>query len=103
MRRTVLLIIGWVLTVVGAIVTPLPPPFAFGIYLLGAGIAILIANSRAVRRFIQFLRLRHPRLCAFLLKAERVLPRVLGKALSRTGPATTERWRRLKARRPALK
>jgi len=56
MRRLILLTIGWVLTAAGVIVTPLPPPFAFGIFLLAAGLVILTANSKTVRRGVQYVR-----------------------------------------------
>lgn len=92
MRRSLLLVLGWVLVVVGLIELPFPLPF--GIYLIGIGSAILIANSRVFRRFIQFLRRRYPRICSFLTRAETILPGALGRPLRRTGPHIMGRWER---------
>lgn len=97
MRRTLLLTVGWILVIVGLIELPFPLPF--GIYLIGIGSAILIGNSRFFRRMIQFLRLRYPRICAFLTKAEGILPGALGQPLKRTGPGVMGRWQRQKAGR----
>lgn len=60
MRRVAFLAIGWICVVVGAVIAPLPPPFAFGVPLLLVGLYILASNSKWTRRVLQRLRERYP-------------------------------------------
>jgi hypothetical protein len=54
---------GWILTVVGALLTPiplpLPFPFPIGITMLLIGCAILTTHSKAFRRGVQYIRHRN--------------------------------------------
>lgn len=103
MRRIVLLSVGWILTAAGLIVTPLPPPFAFGIFLLAAGLIILTANSKTVRRWVQYARHHH----GWLSRAfERLTHRHTGAGaatlrgmIRRTNPHALARFRRMRAQR----
>lgn len=96
MRKTVLLILGWVLTVVGIVLTPMPVPIPLiGVLPLTAGLALLINNSRGMRRLIQ--RVRHRvRWFSYMLEhfAHR-LPGWIAHALHRSHPAPIARKERI--------
>ena len=58
MRRTLTIISGWFLVIVGAILFPLPIPL--GAPMLAAGFLVLARESRWIRRIIGRLRQRYP-------------------------------------------
>ena len=99
MRRILLLAAGWALTIVGIVVTPMPIPIPLiGLLPLGAGLALLIHNSRTMRRAVQ--RIRH-RVRWFSYMLEHVAhrgPRAIGRVLHRSHPAAIARKERISAR-----
>jgi hypothetical protein len=60
MKKFLILAGGWLMTVIGAILTPIPMPLPFpfpiGITMLLVGCAILTTHSKAFRRGIQYVR-----------------------------------------------
>ena len=94
MRRTLLVTLGWVLVVVGAIFTPLPPPFAFGGIMFIAGLSILTANSKTVRRWVQNARYRYKTFSMIVDRIDRILPNWMGGIGKRTAPEPVSRLRR---------
>ena len=52
------LVFGWLLVVVGVIVTPLPIPI--GLLLLGVGVSLLLPCSGFMRRLVVRVRRRYP-------------------------------------------
>jgi hypothetical protein len=99
LRKILLLTLGWILTVVGIVVTPMPIPIPLiGLLPLTAGLAILINNSRTMRRAIQ--RARHRvRWFSYMLEhfAHR-LPKSISKILHRSHPASIVRKERIEAK-----
>jgi len=91
-----MVVIGSVLLVVGTIMTPLPPPFAFGIVLVLIGLAILAAWSKTARRWMQKGRERFPSLSDRLERVSPRLPDGLRRTLKRTSPAPLRRLHRLR-------
>ena len=102
MRKVLILTAGWLLTIVGVVLTPMPIPIPLiGVLPLMAGLAILINNSRAMRRVIQ--RVRH-RVRWFSYMIEHMahrLPKKISKILHRSHPAPIERRARIMTRPPA--
>lgn len=102
MRKILILAAGWLLTLIGVVVTPMPIPIPLiGLLPLCAGLAILINHSRGMRRFVQ--RVRHRvRWFSFMLEhfAHR-LPRKIAQILHRSHPAPIERRIRINTRPPA--
>lgn len=84
---------GWMLLVPGIVLTPLPPPFTFGIFLLVPGLAILIAYSKDMRRLVQALRARWGLLDRVLNAWENRVPGWMGRSLKRTNPGPVRRAR----------
>jgi hypothetical protein len=99
MRKVLYLTAGWVLTLVGVIVTPMPIPIPLiGVLPLMAGLAILIHHSRTMRRAIQ--RARHRvRWFSYMMEhfAHR-LPRTIARILHRSHPGPIVRKERRAAR-----
>lgn len=93
-RRIGLLVFGWCLVLAGLVVTPLPPPFAFGVVLLVIGLAILSTQSRVVRRAVQRVRHRHPDFSRGIDRAGPRLPSWLRRSIDRTRPAPLARLQR---------
>lgn len=60
MKRLLILTGGWIMTVVGAILTPvpmpLPFPFPIGITMFLVGCAVLTTHSKVFRRGVQYIR-----------------------------------------------
>lgn len=101
MRRVIFLTIGWICVVVGAVVAPLPPPFAFGVPLLLFGLYILAVNSKWSRRGMQRLRERYPDISAKIDGwPESSIPQVR-QFVKITAPQSLKRLARLKAFRAA--
>jgi hypothetical protein len=99
LRKYLMLAVGWVLTIVGVVVTPMPIPIPLiGLLPLMAGLAILINYSRTMRRFIQ--RARHRvRWVSYMIEhmAKRA-PKKIAQILHRSHPAPIERHARIQAR-----
>lgn len=93
-----MVIVGSVLLVVGTIMTPLPPPFAFGIVLVLIGLAILAAWSKTARRWMQKGRERFPSVSDRLERVSPRLPDALRRTLKRTSPASLHRLQRFRER-----
>ncbi|MEI9990862.1 MAG: hypothetical protein WDM86_12555 [Rhizomicrobium sp.] len=99
MRKVLLLTLGWVLTIFGAVlcVTPVPVPL-IGLLPLGAGLAFLIENSRTMRRAIQRMRHRVRWFSHMLEHFTHRGPKTLGRILHRSHPAPIARKERFDAR-----
>lgn len=82
--RTPRLMAGLGLVGLGAVAAPTPVPL--GLALLGAGIAVLVVESRVARRLLYGLRARHPGLSVRLRHAGRRLPARMRRILERTDP-----------------
>ena len=99
LRKYFMLTVGWVLTLVGIVVTPMPIPIPLiGLLPLMAGLAILIHYSRNMRRVIQ--RVRHRvRWISYMLEhfAHRE-PRKIARILHRSHPKAIERRSRIQSR-----
>lgn len=86
MGKSLSLIIGWMLFVSGLILTPLPPPFAFGIFLLMPGLALLIVHSSYMRRSARYLRQKYSVVNRAVLALEARVPKQMGRVLKLTRP-----------------
>ena len=99
MRKILYLTAGWILTLLGVIITPMPIPIPLiGILPLMAGLAILIRHSRTMRRAIQ--RARHRvRWFSYMMEhfAHR-LPRTIAGILHRSHPGPIVRKERIATR-----
>lgn len=99
--RTLMIALGWILLVPGMVFLILPPPFAFGIFMVLPGIAILVANSKGMRRLVQRIRGRYRMVNISLGAVENRGPGWLTRSLKRTNPAA--RVRAMKQRRARKK
>jgi hypothetical protein len=101
LRRVLILTAGWLLTLFGVLITPMPIPIPLiGLLPLTAGLAILINYSRTMRRVIQ--RIRHRvRWFSYMLEhfAHR-LPKKIAQILHRSHPAPIVRKERIMTRIP---
>lgn len=82
--RLAMLALGWALLLPGLIFVVLPPPFAFGIFMVLPGIAILVAYSKTMRRLVQRVRARHTTVDVALGAVETRVPGWIGRTLKRT-------------------
>lgn len=98
MRSTLLISIGWILVIFGAVITPLPPPFAFGLIMVVAGLSILAANSKPARRRIQLLRHQNPSFSELVSRIDAALPNAVAGIEKRTSPVPLERRQRIQRR-----
>lgn len=101
MRKLLILVGGWTLTVVGAILTPLPIPLPFpvGVTIFLVGCAILTAHSKRFRRWVQHLRHRSTRVSGMLEYLTRRAPRQVKTMEAATRPNALGRKARIEARR----
>ncbi len=99
LRRFLLLSLGWVLTLFGAVlcVTPVPVPL-IGLLPLTAGLALLIENSRTMRRAIQRVRHRVRWFSRMLEHFARRGPKTIARILHRSHPASIVRKERIATR-----
>ncbi len=79
-RRYVMLTMGLIFLVAGAIVLPLPLPFGAAMILIG--LSILIVNSAFIRAKFLNLRARWPGMDSWLRSVEHRLPRPLRNAIT---------------------
>ncbi|GEM_PF-1311519 len=101
-KRWALLAIGWFLTITGAVITPLPPPFAFGFVLLFIGLYILSSQSKIVRRWIQWSRHRFPKFSRQMDNLKPRMPERMRGFITRTRPLAIDRmrrWRKIRAQK----
>lgn len=96
--RALMLTLGWLLLIPGLVFVVLPPPFAFGIFMVLPGVAILIAYSKGMRRLIQSIRARFNAVDIALKAVETRVPDLLGSSLKRTNLAAIGRALRQKRR-----
>ena len=103
MRKLLILAGGWTLTVVGAILTPMPIPLPFpvGATIFLVGCAILTTHSKRFRRWVQHLRHRSGRISHVLEYLTRRAPRQVKLMEAITRPGALGRKARLDARRAA--
>ena len=103
MRKLLILASGWALTVVGAILTPMPIPLPFpvGATIFLVGCAILTTHSKRFRRWVQHLRHRSARVSRSLEYLTRRAPRQVKTMEAITRPSALGRKARLDARRAA--
>jgi hypothetical protein len=103
MRKFLILAGGWTLTVVGAILTPMPIPLPFpvGATIFLVGCAILTTHSKRFRRWVQHLRHRSARISRMLEYLTRRAPRQVKTMEAITRPSALGRKARLDARRIA--
>lgn len=97
--RTLMVILGWALLIPGLVFVALPPPFAFGIFMVLPGVAILVAYSKGMRRLVQRIRARHHLVDTSMSSIETRAPGPLGRSLRRTNPAALIRSIRSKRRK----
>src|SRR3569833_4354193 len=101
MRKILMFILGWVLTVVGIVLTPAPIPIPLvGLLPLAAGLALLINYSRTMRRIVQ--RIRHRvRLLSYMIEhmAHRA-PKNIGQILHRSRPHAIAHKKHIMTRPP---
>lgn len=76
---------GWLLVIVGAITAPTPVPI--GYVLIIFGLAILVHESRFVRRGVRRLRARYPRAEGWLHKSKQYAPGFARRVIELTDPA----------------
>ncbi|WP_422021106.1 hypothetical protein [Pyruvatibacter mobilis] len=97
--HTFMITLGWLLLIPGLVIVILPPPFAFGVFLVVPGVAILVAHSKFMRRLVQGVRARHTVVDRALGVFESRVPGWLSRSLKRTNPAARFRALRQKHRR----
>ena len=100
-RKTLILAGGWTITVVGALLTPipLPLPFPLGIMVFLVGCAILTTHSKSFRRGVQRLRHRIGWLSRGLEYLTRRAPARVRTMEASTRPVALGRFARMRARR----
>jgi len=101
MKKILILAGGWLITIVGALLTPipLPLPFPVGIMMFLAGCAILTTHSKAFRRWVQHLRHRNGWLSRGLEFVTRRAPASVKTMEVSTRPVAFGRHARIRARR----
>ena len=87
MKKVLILTAGWILTIVGAILSPIPIPVPFplpiGITMLLVGVGILTTHSKTFRRGVQYLRHHHGWLSRGLEAIAKHMPKVLDGVVRR--------------------
>ncbi len=102
LRKVLMLTLGWVLTVVGIVLTPAPIPIPLvGLLPLAAGLALLINFSRTMRRVIQGIRHRVRWFSYVIEDAAQRLPKKIGLILHRSRPHAIVRKELIMAGPPA--
>ena len=100
-KKILILAGGWSVTVVGALLTPipLPLPFPLGIMMFLAGCAILTTHSKTFRRAVQYLRHHHDWLSRGLEMVTKRAPARVKSMVAMTQPRAHGRRARMRARR----
>ena len=101
LQKFLILAGGWLLTVVGGLLTPipLPLPFPVGITMFLVGCAILTTHSRMFRRGVQHLRHRNDWLSHGLEYITKRAPARVKHMVAKTRPAVLHRYARMRSRR----
>ncbi|HEY2444736.1 MAG TPA: hypothetical protein VGI20_03250 [Rhizomicrobium sp.] len=101
MKKFLILSGGWTVTIVGALLTPipLPLPFPLGIMMFLVGCAILTTHSKAFRRLVQYLRHHNGWLSRGLEFLTRRAPKRVKTMEEVTRPLAFGRQERMRARR----
>lgn len=99
MRRIFFLGLGWILVVIGVVMTPMPVPIPMlGLGPLLLGCAILTAHSKSFRRGLQRMRARFGWLSRRLDQFRERGPRTIRHMVHRTRPSVLLRHARIRAR-----
>jgi hypothetical protein len=100
MKRAIYLIVGWVLLIAGAVITPMPIPIPFiGIVPFLLGCAILSQQSKVFRRGLQYLRHRFEWFSSRMEGVAHRMPLMVRHMIRRTSPRAHVRLARLRAQR----
>jgi len=83
-KRPVKLVLGWILFIAGLIIAPMPIPIGQITALIG--LSLLVSESRAIRRWIQILRIKWPYLSRQMKKIHPHMPKFIKKVIERTDP-----------------
>ncbi|MGB8363408.1 MAG: hypothetical protein WCE20_02615 [Rhizomicrobium sp.] len=100
MKKFLILAGGWIVTIVGGILTPipLPLPFPLGIMMFLAGCAILTTHSKTFRRGVQYIRHHNAWLSRALETITHRAPNRVKEMVHRTRPRAHGRHARMRAR-----
>jgi len=98
-RRVLMVVLAVFLMLAGIAMSPLPIPVPIGLVTFVVGCAILIANSKSSRRFVQYLRHRNDWLSRVADYATHRAPAKFRSILHRTRPHALRRHQRLRARK----
>jgi hypothetical protein len=101
MKKFLILAAGWIITVVGALMTPipLPLPFPLGIMVFLIGCAILTTHSKTFRRGVQYIRHHNAWLSRGLEMITKRMPERVKAMVHRTRPLAHDRRARMRERR----
>jgi hypothetical protein len=99
MRRILMVGMGILLMLGGIAMSPLPIPVPIGLVTFLAGCAILIANSKSSRRFVQYVRHRNDWFSRVADYATHRAPEKIRSVLHRTRPQSLRRHHRLRSRK----
>jgi hypothetical protein len=101
MKKILILTGGWITTIVGALLTPipLPLPFPLGIMMFLVGCAILTTHSKPFRRWVQHIRHRNGWLSRGLEFITRRAPNQVRTMEASTRPVALGRKARMQSRR----
>ena len=103
-QKTVWLVIGWVLVVVGVVLLPAPIPVPLiGIMPLLTGLAILTTHSKTMRRRLQYIRHKFDWLSRLFDRFAHRVPLMVKSMIHRTRPQALHRHARMQARRDSEK
>lgn len=103
MKKMLIVAGAWIVTIVGAFLTPipLPLPFPVGITMFLVGCAILTTHSKTFRRGLQYLRHRWAWLSHALEAIPERAPSRIRTMIRLTRPLAFGRHARMRARRAA--
>jgi hypothetical protein len=100
MRKVLLLIVGWALLIGGIVITPMPIPIPLiGVVPFLLGCAILSQNSKAFRRFLQYVRHRYEWFSRRMEGVGHRMPGMVKHMIRRTNPIAHVRLARMRAHR----
>ena len=100
MRRYALLVAGWVLVVAGGILMFVPVPIPLiGVMPLLIGLALLTANSKPVRRRLQYARHRLGWLSRLFDRVSHRSPGIVKHMIRKTNPLPHTRLTRMRGQR----
>jgi len=88
-KRSVTLVAGFAFVIGGLIVTPLPIPL--GLIMVIFGLSLLIPSLPVLRRWLQLLRMRYPKVSARLRHIHPHLPAFARRVVDDTEPDESQR------------